>query len=729
MATDPMLDFAFIGTQSGDILMFDLERQNLAPLRVPNLWAQKDPRSRVAAIESLQFHPRDIGVLLIGYTHGAVQYSFKQNTATAYYQYEVPRGAPGGDPARTGVDAVRKPRLLKAVWHPTGTFILTAHEDGSLVFWDTAQARIVAARTIAVSGIHLSGGGASAMQAGKAHKEPIVDVAWCANQDPDDTAILVAGGAPIDRPQQGFTLFELGRTPVYATSSWEILGKHFDSPKRTQILPIPPRTMVQNFCLVPRQSPHFAGAQDPIAVLTILASGEMLSLSFPSGIPVPPTNQYHPSLTFIHPFIRQVTLNPIPREAWLGMRENRSAGPPILTGGIPGAALSRRYDTRNVVLAAHADGIVRIWDAGHADELENPKMSQVDVGRAIGRTEDIDILHTSLSGTNAEFAAGLRSGEIVIFRIGKNPAAGGRLQPPSGGNRAGALTDVSMRGDPSLKDGFCPLTLLDCGNGPVSALKVSDVGFVAAATEGGGIFVVDLRGPALIFSGNASQLSNSASKYSRGRSHSTAGQDKYSYFTTLEFSVMTLDGDGYSSILLHAGSAAGDVATFKILPDPSGRYTVQYCGSNALGGRVIHLAPINCTTGNPAQASPAAVAALTNGAKIDGVIVAVTQSDVRIFRPPTSKGAHKAFDNVFCDAAAVARHMDLGHALVGLFSDGSLRAYSIPALKEIGGTSVKGRLDKQRFTDAQITGSGEVFGWTGPSQMALMTVWGNNRPL
>lgn len=43
----------------------------------------------------MQFHPRDIGTLLIGYPEGAVIYSFSQNKPLKFFQYEVPRGAPG----------------------------------------------------------------------------------------------------------------------------------------------------------------------------------------------------------------------------------------------------------------------------------------------------------------------------------------------------------------------------------------------------------------------------------------------------------------------------------------------------------------------------------------------------------------------------------------------------------------------------------------------------------
>ncbi len=38
----------------------------------------------------MQLHLRDIGQLLIAYTHGAVIYSFKQAAPVKYFEYQLP---------------------------------------------------------------------------------------------------------------------------------------------------------------------------------------------------------------------------------------------------------------------------------------------------------------------------------------------------------------------------------------------------------------------------------------------------------------------------------------------------------------------------------------------------------------------------------------------------------------------------------------------------------------
>ena len=242
----------------------------MAPFRIASFWKEQNPKARVTPIISLSFHPRDIGTLLIGYVEGAVIYSFKQNKPTRFFQYELPRGAPGGDVETVASSVVRHPRLTQALWHPTGTFILTGHEDGSLVFWDHQRdGRIVMARTLTETNVNQPG--TAAIQTGGETfgvKEPLFKIIWCAKTDPDDTGILIAGGASTTSPAKGLTFFELGRTPVYQTSSWQVLSQHFESPKRQRILPTPPNAEVVEFCLIPRTSPHYGGAQDPIALFS-----------------------------------------------------------------------------------------------------------------------------------------------------------------------------------------------------------------------------------------------------------------------------------------------------------------------------------------------------------------------------------------------------------------------------------------------------------------------------
>lgn len=728
--SDPTFDYALLGTQYGEVLAYDLDRECLAPLKIPNLWREQFPRSRLTSVVTLALHPRDIGSLLIGYNSGAVIYSFKQNKAKHFFNYILPKGAPGGDSDPGQIFREREPPLTQAVWHPTGTFVLTGHEDSSIVIWDTKDGRIVQARTIQDVDVDKPGPGnfsPGAVDGTFALKSPIFKIAWCANQDPDDTAILIAGGQPSNISAKSLTLFELGRTPIYNTSTWQLLSDHFKNPKRQRILPCPPGSEVVDLFLIPRTSPHFAGCHDPIAIIALLASGELITLSFPSGMPICPTNQLHLSMTLVHPYITYANLAPVERTRWLGMVEKRSHGPNFLHGGAGAIYPLKRFESRNVVQTAHADGTVRLWDAGHADEIENDKLLQVDVARAVGRTDAVEITQISFAGAASEMSVGLRSGEVVVFRwnMNKHPSQ----EFPSGDNTPHALTEISHRAEAAVKEGLLPFTLLSEENGPVTCLKHSDVGFVAAGFEGGNLAIIDLRGPAVIYRGSTTEFAKPDKRASFRRSSSNSGASKPEWLTCIEFSVMTVDDDEYSSILVHVGTNLGRLATFKLLPEAGGKYAAKFAGVCSMDDKVISICPMHAETGRPAYATQNAVAGLRNGAKTNGVLLAVTTAGARLFRPANSKGAHKTFDHYLCDVAKVVRYEDLGFALLGLYGDGFARAFSIPALKEIGSIKVNDVLDVRRFSEATITSTGDILGWKGPAEMALINVFGHGLQL
>jgi syntaxin-binding protein 5 len=148
-----------------------------------------------------------------------------------------------------------------------------------------------------------------------------------------------------------------------------------------------------------------------------------------------------------------------------------------------------------------------------------------------------------------------------------------------------------------------------------------------------------------------------------------------------------------------------------------------------LEDRIIDLYPMNASTGAGAYATPEAVQGLRSGAKSAAVLVAVSQTEARIFKPATAKGAHKSWDHALCDSAKVAQVEGRGYCLVAVFNSNVARAYSLPGLKEIAEIQLGSVFDPARLSETIVTPTGDIFGWTGPSQFAIVNVFGTGQPL
>jgi syntaxin-binding protein 5 len=108
--------------------------------------------------------------------------------------------------------------------------------------------------------------------------------------------------------------------------------------------------------------------------------------------------------------------------------------------------------------------------------------------------------------------------------------------------------------------------------------------------------------------------------------------------------------------------------------------------------------------------------------------VLASQTEAKIFKPAAARGASKSFDDFLCESACVTEFAGHGSAFVGVFGDRTIRAFSIPALKEIAVSKIE-KLDKGRLGQSIVTPSGCVFGWTGPSELVMLNVWGTGESL
>ncbi len=195
----------------------------------------------------------------------------------------------------------------------------------------------------------------------------------------------------------------------------------------------------------------------------------------------------------------------------------------------------------------------------------------------------------------------------------------------------------------------------------------------------------------------------------------------------LSFNLLTFAD--YSSICCFLGTNNGHVLTLKLLPESNGTFRVQCAGFTSLDAHIVAITPIDAETGDGAYASQAAMSKLRGGHKMNGVLVVASASGASILKPVTGKGPHKTWQDIRCFAAAVVKFEDRARCLLGVFGDGSVRAYSLPAFKELAVARIGGAIDASRLSEILIGDSGFVFAWTGPSEIVAFNVWGSGRGL
>lgn len=735
--SDPSLDWLFLGLENGQIVVFDIDRGVQAPFRIGNLQKSVLAKLRMSPVRSLALHPRDPGTLLVCYDNSAIIFSLAKNEIENYVRYEVPAGAPGGDLTATAMKQFRFPDFVKAVWHPHGHHFLTAHQDGSLVFWDTASATLLQARTLVdtfVNEVRKSSVIDNSQSMPGSHRRIISDLKWVSTKNPEDTSILVSGGEEVMPGFAGdrvLTMLDFGPTPQVAITSYQNMGNHYANPRKHKMFPL----MQANPCdttkilMLPRTSPYYAGNHDPSHCLVLFASGEIMTLRYPDGNVVTNPALLPPALGWVNPFVTCLASSFAPRNQWLGMMAVTSRADTIFIGGAPAKRHLRSQALRQALATGHEDGTIKIWDAS-SGELED---SNVLEARMVTH-QSVDKL--SLAAGVGEIAAADANGDVVLFNFRKNK---GVLNLAGLSLKDGPVRNVSSQAPQDVKEGFLPEVLISNQCGRVTALCNSNVGFVGIGYESGQLAVIDRRGPAQIFFDNVGNVDGGSSSLLRKRSSargSVGGSGDYP--TCIEFGIYAIGNDEFSSIVMSVGTQAGNVLTYRLIPQRTGGYAVEAIGTfNVAPEPLIALAPLDVAVGKSAVAQSDVMSQLSSGIVIPGALLAVTAHEARIFRQPGSKVSHKKFAfNAISAGLCYLREGD-SLALVCITDASEYRVMAIPSLRDVvtrklpfelfgdsSDTPHNVRPRRPYPSDSIVARMGDLFVRSGRSTAAMINIWG-----
>lgn len=703
--SDLSLDWFFMGLTDGSIDVWDFDRECLAKFTIPNLYRGRsrgtNPKTRILPTVAMALHPKDIGYLLVGYPTGAALFSFKDNQAVKFFELEIPAFAKGGDTDPSAMSAPRRPRLTNLAWHPTGSYILTCHDDGCLAFWDARnESAPLHVRTIDETHVNIPRGTYYTSKEDDTFtiREPIVQVAWCSATDPEDTSIVVAGGQLSNLPQKGLTFLDFGPTPTNMIP--DTLATHFSRARKQRILHTFSNAL--SFTIIPRTTPFYNGTHEPLALLALLETGEIAAFSFPDCQLLPVAQTLPPAISFISPPVGQFSIALIPQQKWSSFigrnksRMNRN----ILLGGAPARRHLRHFNMRNVMLSAHADGIVRLWDASHG-EVESNEAFEIDVAaviREFAPNSPIDVISLSMAGMTGEVVVGTYAGEVAVWRFGRRDRDEDFADEMGGMSleeRSNKILHNTRHLHFNVIEGFLPLCMVSPQRGAPTVVMMSEVGFVAIGYDSGFICVVDLRGPAVIFLEDLSNILSERDKKERRKA--TQGNDA-EVATVMQFAIMKLDGVDYSSLVLLTGTNKGRLISHVLVPTKTGGYALRFDNSSSFAaeGAVVSVLPIRAQDGASVVATPGAFASLREGQVTEAATVIVQERAIRILGGVTTKlEKYELKDRTLVKGEIVAR--ETGIAIATVSNNRRITTWSVPDIQRIGEVVLPNHVVVERY--------------------------------
>ncbi|KAJ2931894.1 hypothetical protein H1R20_g5200, partial [Candolleomyces eurysporus] len=586
----PSLSHVFLALQIGEIKTYDLGCLRKSPYTFPNMWKLYQQDMLAQGVSSLvdsksqpcvdqALHPRDLNKMFIAYEGGVILCDVTERKTIRAYELILPPGAPGGAGYGFGdILTHRQPPVTCLAIHPSGHFFAVGHADGAMAFWavddDNSPLTVFTFDEDNVHMIdsvkleaHLQVDGQAAQQL--SIREPVIKMAWSGypnSTDPrgGETTLTVLGGLdpthggnatvlwfPPFQPAAGTKTQPGELDPIYRAAMVNSLGP-------VDLAEYAVGGEIQDFLLVPKESPHYAGQYDPYAVLLLVATKDgdriVRAYSFPPSRTIQSESQTsegaQPSQS---------------HEAGADLAEHPDR-PPFIDLALPFSPLSGGAGLRGgYLLTLEADAYERICEAGKSAS-QSALAVKLDGGQAFAdqtKHDEIRLTKYQPHRLMITYNANLR---ILFFDVSAQLLVGGELEAFTGHfpNPLVALTvELESVWGELLSRGKCTssnfpaiqavhlaiealevATVLDTGEvvvhrfnspptssktahnddivllhsspieshsrlspyfclknkGKVEACSIADTGFLAVSYSNGSVVVVDMRGPSIIYS-------------------------------------------------------------------------------------------------------------------------------------------------------------------------------------------------------------------------------------
>ncbi|RDB29510.1 Uncharacterized protein C1F3.03 [Hypsizygus marmoreus] len=307
LTLSPSHSHAFLALNSGEIRTYDLTCLRKSPYTMPNMWRlyedklfaggipnHSSPDARISV--DTVIHPRDLNQLFVAYAGGIILSDLTERSTIRSYELVLPPGAPGGfGYGSHDLLTHRKAEVTTLAIHPAGHFFAVGYTDGSIAFWavndDESPLLVRTLDAIDVNVVDTEQLDQHVLQekAGKLgpipEREPIFKLSWSGFSNSSDprggkTTLAILGGLCLGEPA-GLTVIQLPAfnppEPPSLTSPTTENSLHpfMRAAMRDSLDPLEShfyltQGVVHDYLLIPRQTPHFAGTFDPVAILLLI---------------------------------------------------------------------------------------------------------------------------------------------------------------------------------------------------------------------------------------------------------------------------------------------------------------------------------------------------------------------------------------------------------------------------------------------------------------------------
>lgn len=632
MTCDPTLMWLLFGLEDGTVMVYNVETNIISNYVINDLQKlQFFHGKRHSKVVSLEWNPKDLGTVLVAYKYVTVLYSLTEGKIKSSFSYQLEPYAPGGD-FSTNITKKRTPPVIQALFHPNSLFVLTIHEDNSLVFWDSNTGTLIEARTLFSSEINIPNRNyCGPSQIDLPH---ILKAKWiCQSNTEYTTLFIVNRPSNTDFESQSIVVIEFGRTPLYTLNSYESVGRYFTEVKQQKLLPIPNSSNIKDIIPIATETPFFSECHNPKLILLLLENGELEGVTFPIANFVYQGCSFPRGISWLWPKLCIVEGLTIEKQMWTQMNAIIQKNDSLLSGGaLMKKIITQIYENEpTLMITGHSNGIVRIWNSIHKDYDVNETF-EIDIASILNSSAKNSVLKISFATEDLTFAASLANGSTLLCKFeaneyfatnssNRNQQIEAKFKRFSLSNFDSFVVDVKDRAPAHIKYGFMPQYTINY-KGTVTALYQSAIEFTIVAYQDGTLFILYSNADKSLETVHHDNISNLKGT----KSHCV---------TAVNLSIQQFASDRYSSILLSCGTDMGELIYFKIVTTGGCSYRAQFTNvvESVCTGSVRNIHSFDVVSLKSCISTPESLLKMNKGEVTKGHLVVIGKKELHSLKP------------------------------------------------------------------------------------------------